>query len=165
MAAMTFSQFSFPTAITFGPGARSLLGDHLAAHGVARPLVVTDQGVGALPIFTDFVANLAAGGLDPRPFDGVRGNPVTSQVSAGVDAYRAHGADGIVGIGGGAALDVAKAIALMATHPGDLFDYEDEVEGARPVGPVPHLVALPTTAGTGSEVGRSAVISLSLIHI
>jgi alcohol dehydrogenase class IV len=162
---MTLSQFSFPTAITFGPGSRTLVGDHLRAHEVRRPLVVTDQGVGALPIFTDLVANLAAGGLDPLPFDGLWGNPVESQVTAGVAAYRAHGADGIVGIGGGAALDVAKAIALMATHPGHLFEYEDEVEGARPIGPVPHLVALPTTAGTGSEVGRSAVISDDVTHI
>jgi alcohol dehydrogenase class IV len=162
---MTLSQFSFPTAITFGPAARGLLVDHLRAQGVERPLVVTDVGVGALPLFTDLIANLAAGGLDPASFDGVWGNPVKSQVLAGVAAYRAHAADGIVGIGGGAALDVAKAIALMATHPGDLFEYEDEVPGARPIGPVPHFVALPTTAGTGSEVGRSAVISDDVTHI
>ena len=162
---MTLHEFSFPTAITFGPGARDLLVDHLRAHDVSRPLVVTDKGVGALGLFTDLVANLAAGGLDPLPFDGVWGNPVKSQVTAGVEAYHAHKADGIVGIGGGAALDVAKAIALMAGHPGDLFDYEDEMPGARPIGPVPHLVALPTTAGTGSEVGRSAVISDDVTHI
>lgn len=162
---MTLSQFSFPTAITFGPAARGLLVDHLRAHDVGRPLVVTDRGVGALPLFTDLIANLAAGGLDPAAFDGVSGNPVKSQVTAGVAAYRAHGADGIVGIGGGAALDVAKAIALMATHPGDLFEYEDEIPGTRPIGPVPHFVALPTTAGTGSEVGRSAVISDDVTHI
>jgi alcohol dehydrogenase class IV len=165
MAVVTFSQYSFPTAITFGPNARSLLVDHLRAHGVERPLVVTDRGVGALAIFTDLVANLAAGGLEPSPFDGVWGNPVKSQVIAGVQAYRAHAADSIVGIGGGAALDVAKAIALMATHPGDLFEYEDEMVGARPIGPVPHFVAVPTTAGTGSEVGRSAVISDDVTHI
>ncbi|HEY5155129.1 MAG TPA: iron-containing alcohol dehydrogenase, partial [Acidimicrobiales bacterium] len=105
---MTLHQFSFPTAITFGPGARDLLVDHLRAHDVSRPLIVTDRGVGALGLFTDLVANLAAGGLEPMPFDGVWGNPVRSQVSAGVEAYRAHQADGIVGIGGGAALDVAK---------------------------------------------------------
>jgi alcohol dehydrogenase class IV len=158
-------RFSFPTAITFGPGARSLLVDHLRALGLSRPLVVTDRGVGALPIFADLVANLAAGGHEPEPFDGVWGNPVASQVEAGVAAFRAHGADSIVGIGGGAALDVAKAVALMATHPGDLFDYEDEVPGARPIGPVPHLVAIPTTAGTGSEVGRSAVIADDVTHV
>ena len=158
-------RFSFPTAITFGAGARQLLVEHLRAHDVSRPLVVTDKGVGALPIFVDMVANLAAGGLEPEPFDGVWGNPVKSQVEAGVAAFEAHGADSIVGIGGGAALDVAKAIALMATHPGDLFEYEDEMPGARPIGPVPHFVAIPTTAGTGSEVGRSAVISDDVTHV
>jgi alcohol dehydrogenase class IV len=170
MTAMTLDQlelhrFSFPTAITFGPGARKLLVDHLRAHDVERPLVVTDRGVAALPLFTDLVANLAAGGLDPEPFDGVEGNPVKSQVDAGAASFRAHRADGIVAIGGGAALDVAKAVALMATHPGDLFEYEDEVPGAMPIGPVPHLVAIPTTAGTGSEVGRSAVISDDVTHV
>ena len=162
---MSLHEFSFPTAITFGPGARDLLVGHLRAHDVARPLVVTDRGVGALGLFTDLLADLAAGGLEPQPFDGVWGNPVRSQVSAGVEAYRDHGADGVVGIGGGAALDVAKAVALMATHPGDLFDYEDERPDGRPIGPVPHLVALPTTAGTGSEVGRSAVISDDVTHV
>jgi alcohol dehydrogenase class IV len=99
-------------------------------------------------------------------FDGVWGNPVASQVAAGVDAYRAHGADAIVGVGGGAALDVAKAIGLMATHPGELFDYEDEMPGARPIhDTVPYFVALPTTAGTGSEVGRSAVIADDDTHV
>jgi alcohol dehydrogenase class IV len=165
-AAMTISTFSFPTTIHFGAGARDLVARHLDDAGVRRPLVVTDRGVAALGMFTDFVANLAAAGLDPAPFDGVWGNPVESQVTAGVEAYRAHGADSIVGFGGGAALDVAKAVALMATHPGDLFDYEDEMPGARPItGDVPHLVALPTTAGTGSEVGRSAVISDDETHI
>ncbi|MEZ5143229.1 MAG: iron-containing alcohol dehydrogenase [Acidimicrobiales bacterium] len=78
----------------------------------------------------------------------------------------AHDADGIVGVGGGAALDVAKAVGLMATHEGRLFDYEDELPGARPVEDrIPHLVALPTTAGTGSEVGRSAVIADDATHI
>ena len=163
---MSISTFSFPTTIQFGPGARDLVASHLRDQGVQRPLVVTDKGVGGLGMFTDFIANLAAAGLDPAPFDGVWGNPVKSQVTAGVEAYRDHGADAIVGVGGGAALDVAKAIGLMATHEGDLFDYEDEMPGARPINDVlPHFVALPTTAGTGSEVGRSAVISDDATHI
>ncbi|MEI7593840.1 MAG: iron-containing alcohol dehydrogenase [Actinomycetes bacterium] len=162
---MTISQFSFPTAITFGPESRRLVVDHLRLHQIERPLVVTDNGVSSLPFFADLVANYAAGGLDPAIFDGVVGNPKKSQVTAGTAAYRTHGADGIIGIGGGAALDVAKAIALMSDHPGDLFDYEDELPGARPIGPVPHFVAIPTTAGTGSEVGRSAVISDDVTHV
>jgi alcohol dehydrogenase class IV len=163
---MSISTFSFPTTIKFGVGARDLVAAHLLEVGVQRPLVVTDKGVGGLGMFTDFIANLAAAGLDPAPFDGVWGNPVKSQVTSGVEAYRNHEADAIVGVGGGAALDVAKAIALMATHEGDLFDYEDEMPGARPIDDsVPYFVALPTTAGTGSEVGRSAVISDDETHI
>jgi alcohol dehydrogenase class IV len=161
----TLHEFSFPTAITFGPGARAELVFHLRGQGLSRPLVVTDRGVSALPIFTDLLANLAAGGHDPAVFDGVAGNPVVSQVTAGVEAFRAHEADSIVGIGGGAALDVAKAVALMASHPGHLFAYEDGIDHVHPIGPVPHWVALPTTAGTGSEVGRSAVISDDVTHI
>ena len=89
-----------------------------------------------------------------------------SQVVAGVEAFRAHQADSIVGLGGGAALDVAKAIALMAGHPGDLFDYEDDKPGALPIDQdIPYWVAIPTTAGTGSEVGRSAVISDEQTHV
>lgn len=164
--ATSLSRFSFPTTIHFGPGARTLVAPDLRAAGVRRPLVVTDRGVSALPMFGELVALLRDGGVEPGTFDGVWGNPVEHQVVAGVDAYRAHDADGIVGVGGGAALDVAKAVGLMATHEGRLFDYEDELPGARPVEDrIPHLVALPTTAGTGSEVGRSAVIADDATHI
>jgi len=99
-------------------------------------------------------------------FSGVWGNPVRSQVTAGVEAFRAENSDCVVGVGGGAALDVAKAVVLMVHHPGDLFDYEDDLPGARPVDQaLPFWVALPTTAGTGSEVGRSAVISDDASHV
>jgi alcohol dehydrogenase class IV len=158
-------RFSFPTDIRFGPGVRAGLVEHLRSQGLHRPLVVTDAGVSALPAFTDVVANLAAGGLDPEIYDGVRGNPVESQVVDGAAAYANHDADAVVGIGGGAGLDVSKAVALLASHPGSLFDYEDGTPGAEDIGPVPHLVALPTTAGTGSEVGRSAVISDERTHV
>ncbi|MCB1251302.1 MAG: iron-containing alcohol dehydrogenase [Acidimicrobiales bacterium] len=154
------STFSFPTTIRFGAGAVDELPDVLARAGVSRPLLVTDVGVSPLPFFAAIVERLDGAGLAPATFDSVVGNPVVAQVTAGVEAYRAHGADAIVGVGGGAALDVAKAIGVMATHDGDLFDYEDEVPGARPIEDrIPYFVAVPTTAGTGSEVGRSAVIA------
>src|SRR5947207_12219606 len=152
--------FSFPTLIQFGPGVRKDVGPHLAAQGVKRPLLVTDKGLAALPLPRELMDGLRAASLEPALFSDIAGNPVESSVTAGVAAYRAHRADSIVGLGGGAALDVAKAIALMATHPGALFDYEDGRQDARPIDKdVPYWVALPTTAGTGSEVGRSAVIS------
>jgi len=112
------------------------------------------------------VEGLQGGGLQTAVFSEIGGNPSKSQVTAGVDAFRAHSADSIVGVGGGAGLDVAKAVALMATHPGDLFEYEDGLAEPRQVdGPLPYWVAVPTTSGTGSEVGRSAVISDDETHI
>ena len=163
---MAIHRFSFPTLIHFGPGARKSLRAHLEEQGVRRPLLVTDRGLAALPVFQDIFGLLGGGSLAVGPFTGIAGNPVKSQVTAGVEAFHAHEADSIVGLGGGAALDVAKAVALMARHPGDLFDYEDDKPGARPIDQdIPYWVAIPTTAGTGSEVGRSAVISDEQTHV
>ena len=157
-------RFAFPTTIHFGPGARKLVADHLKAQGVNRPLVVTDRGLAALPVFKGFIDELR--GLDLAVFSGIWGNPVASQVAAGAAAYKLHGADGVIGIGGGAALDVAKAIALMAVHSGDILEYAWDHPQARPIEqPLPYFVALPTTAGTGSEVGRSSVISDDATHV
>lgn len=157
--------FSFPTLIYFGPGVRKDVGTHLAAQGVRRPLLVTDKGLAALPLPKELMDSVRGAGLDPALFADVSGNPTASQVAAGAAAYRAHRADGIIGLGGGAGLDVAKAIAVMATHEGNLFDYEDR-PGAKPIDKdIPYWVALPTTAGTGSEVGRSAVISDDETHV
>lgn len=163
---MSLSRFSFPTDIQFGVGARATVGTRLRAEGVKRPLIVTDRGLAPLAAVTDLQASLAREGFAVIAFSGVWGNPVKSQVLAGVAAFAAHNADSIVGVGGGAALDVAKAIALLVHHPGDLFDYEDDLPGARPFDqPIPFWVAVPTTAGTGSEVGRSAVISDDVTHV
>jgi len=159
---MTISTFSFPTTVHFGSGSSRLVGSHLAASGITRPLVVTDAGVAGLDWFAEWVATVP----DATVFAGVHGNPVAAHVRDGVDAYASASADGVVGIGGGAALDVAKAIALMATHTGELWDYEDEVPGARPItDAVAPIIAVPTTAGTGSEVGRSAVIADDDTHV
>jgi len=157
---MAIHQFNFPTRIQFGPGAVSLLPEALAEAGCSRPLVVTDRGLASRPEVRTTEARLAAAGVEAAVFAGVFGNPVKSQVLAGVEAYRQHRADSIVGLGGGAALDVAKAIAMLVHHPGDLFDYEDGKPDARPIDKeIPFWISIPTTAGTGSEVGRSTVIS------
>lgn len=161
---MTVHNFNFPTPIKFGPGARKLVAEHLKGLGYSRPLIVTDQGVAKQAFFGAFVAELKEAGLHPVVFDGVFGNPVKSQVSAGTHAFNDGDADAMIGIGGGAALDVAKAIAVTIHHAHDLFDYEDR-PGARAIDrDVPYWVAIPTTAGTGSEVGRSAVISDDTTH-
>jgi alcohol dehydrogenase class IV len=163
---MTLHSFSFPTAITFGAGARKNVAAYLSAAGVKRPLIVTDKGVAALPLATEFQQDLKAGGLTPGLFGGVWGNPTATQVEAGVAAYHDHKADAVVGLGGGAALDVAKAVALMAVHEGTVMDYAWDHPSRRAVTKeLPVFVALPTTSGTGSEVGRSAVISDDTTHV
>lgn len=159
-------RFNFPTTIHLGWGVRDQIGPHLKAQGLSKPLVVTDRGVAALPMLGELTAALAAAGLKAGVFSEIFGNPAKSQVTAGVKAFKDQGADSIVAIGGGAAIDVAKAIALMIHHPGDLFDYEDDLPGARPVDQkIPYWVAVPTTAGTGSEVGRSSVVSDDVTHV
>jgi len=161
---MNLHRFAFPTSILFGAGARREVAPHLRAAGFTRPLVVTDRGLAALPVFASFANELA--GVAHAVFSGVSGNPVRSQVVEGAKAYHAHQADSIVGIGGGAALDVAKAIAVMATHPGDILEYAWDHPQVRPIEhTLPYFVAVPTTAGTGSEVGRSSVIGDDATHV
>ena len=160
---MSISTFGFPTPIVFGAGARHQVSAHLRERGIRRPLVVTDRGIAPLPILGDFVAGLTA--LEPAVFSGVFGNPTGAQVMAGAEAYHAHGADAVIGFGGGAALDVAKVVAMMAVHPGSILDYAWG-PGMRPIDKeLPYLITLPTTSGTGSEVGRSSVISDDTTHI
>jgi alcohol dehydrogenase class IV len=163
---MTITKFSFPTTIHFGAGARKLLGAHLNSLGLKRPLIVTDKGLAALPLIAEISTSLSAAGLTPAVYGGIWGNPTGSQVMNGASAYKLHNADCVVGIGGGAALDVAKVVGLMATHPGDVMEYVWDHPKVRDiVNPLPHFVALPTTSGTGSEVGRSSVISEEASHI
>ncbi|HJU21958.1 MAG TPA: iron-containing alcohol dehydrogenase [Casimicrobiaceae bacterium] len=157
-------RFAFPTSILFGAGARKTIAKHLREAGRGRPLVVTDRSLAALPLFADFLRDLD--GVAHAVFAGVSGNPVRAQVVAGAAAYRAHDSDSIVGIGGGAALDVAKAIAVMAVHDGDILEYAWDHPNVRPItASLPYFVAVPTTAGTGSEVGRSAVIGDDVTHV
>jgi alcohol dehydrogenase class IV len=160
---MAIAQFSFPTAIHFGAGARKLVGPHLLERGLKRPLIVTDRALAALPVLADFRRHLRE--LNVAVFDGIFGNPTCAMVMAGAAAFKAHGADCVIGFGGGAALDVAKVVGVMATHPGDVLEYVWDHPSVRPIQhELPHFVALPTTAGTGSEVGRSSVVSENDTH-
>jgi alcohol dehydrogenase class IV len=161
---MSIERFAFPTTIHFGAGASKLVADHLKQQGVKRPLIVTDRGIAALPLLKAFVATLPD--LDVAVYSEIFGNPVRKQVMDGAVAYRQHRADAVIGVGGGAALDVAKAIALMSSHPGDVLEYAWDHPQVRPMDqPIPWFIALPTTAGTGSEVGRSSVISDDVTHV
>ncbi len=161
---MSIHSFAFPTPIQFGAGARKLVGPHLLAAGCKRPLIVTDKALGALPVLAEFRTHLA--GLDVAVYSGVFGNPTCSQVMDGAVAYKAHQADCVIGFGGGAALDVAKIVGLAATHEGDILEYVWDHPQVRPiVHALPYFVALPTTSGTGSEVGRSSVVSENDTHL
>jgi alcohol dehydrogenase class IV len=164
---MTITRFSFPTTIHFGPGARTLAGKHLHEHGLRRPLIVTDKGLAALPLMSELKAGLESAGLAVAVYGGVFGNPTGSQVMNGAAAYKAHEADCVVGVGGGAALDVAKVVGLLATHPGDVMEYVWDHPQVRAIdaATLPYFIALPTTSGTGSEVGRSSVISEEQTHV
>jgi alcohol dehydrogenase class IV len=162
---MAINRFAFPTAIHFGAGARALVAEHLRERGLKRPLIVTDQGLAALPVLAEFRQSLARG-LDVGVFSGVFGNPTCSQVMDGAAAYKALRADCVIGFGGGAALDVAKVVALMAVHDGHILEYVWDHPRVKPiVNELPYFVALPTTSGTGSEVGRSSVVSEDDSHL
>ena len=161
---MTITNFSFPTPIKFGAGARKLVAAHLLEQGCKRPLIVTDKALGALPVLAEFQSHLS--GLDVAVYSGVFGNPSCSQVMDGAAAFKAHRADCVIGFGGGAALDVAKIVGLAATHEGDILEYVWDHPQVRPiVHELPYFVALPTTSGTGSEVGRSSVVSENDTHL
>lgn len=156
----TIYQYNFPTTIRFGAGASKELPDYLAKNGLRRPLIVTDPVVAQLGFFRDIVGDLERRGLAGEIFSDIHKNPVKSDVYKGTDVFDAAGCDVIIGIGGGAALDVARAIVLRVNHREDLFVYDDLIGGDVYVtNDVPHFVTIPTTAGTGSEVGRSAIIS------
>ncbi|HXJ94343.1 MAG TPA: iron-containing alcohol dehydrogenase [Terriglobia bacterium] len=155
------SIWSFPNRIIFGAGAMGQLAESVKGLGISRPLVVTDPGVAACGLLDHVTGPLKAAGLGCAVFDRVEGNPTEASVYPGVEIYRREHCDGIVALGGGSAIDAAKAIRLKATHELPLEDYDDLKNGGDLITPnVPPLVAIPTTAGTGSEVGRSTVITL-----
>jgi alcohol dehydrogenase class IV len=154
------SQFNFPTTIRFGAGVINELPQYLQKSGFKKPLVVTDPNVFSLPFFKAIIADLKNSGFEPDVFYNIHKNPVKSDVYNGGDVYDTGKCDCIIGIGGGASLDVARAIALRINHREDLFKYDDLIGGDVYItNDVPVLITIPTTAGTGSEVGRSAIIS------
>ncbi len=159
--AMSVTAWSFPTRILFGVGAVRELGPLAKGLG-KKALIVTDAGVVGTGAIDKVRAALDAAGVAHATWDGVEGNPHEPNVFEGLAAYRAAGADLIVAVGGGSPLDVAKLVRLMATHEPPLAQYDDAIGGdAKIVRDVPPMLAVPTTAGTGSEVGRSGVVTLT----
>ncbi len=152
--------FNFPTPIRFGAGAINELYSYLKSNGLSRPLLVTDKNVAELPFFKKIAQDIEAKGMRAEVYNGMHKNPIKSDVIEGGVMFDQTKRDCVIGIGGGVAVDVARAIVLRVNHRRDLFDYDDLIGGDKYVTEdVPHFIAVPTTAGTGSEVGRSAIIS------
>jgi hypothetical protein len=151
---------NYLTTVQFDFGALSLIGQECRRLGIARPLIVTDKGVAATGLLARLTQALA--GIPHAVFDDTPANPTEGAVGAALARYREAAADGIIALGGGSPIDLGKGVALLATHPGPLVQYA-AVEGGSPkiTAAVAPLIAIPTTAGTGSEVGRGSVIVLA----
>jgi 4-hydroxybutyrate dehydrogenase len=155
------TEMSFPTRIVFGKGALQEVPNHLARLGVKRPLIVTDKGLADTGLLTRLTTVLERAKVAFAVFDGVEPNPTGATVERGLAAWRAANCDGVIGLGGGSSIDAAKGVRLLAAHPLPLAQYDDAKDGGRLVtNPLPPMIAIPTTAGTGSEVGRSFVVTL-----
>ena len=160
------ANWSYPTAIRFGAGRIKEIADACAAAGIARPLLVTDRGLAGLPITTGTLDLLEQAGLGRAIFSDVDPNPNEKNLAAGVAAFKAGGHDGVIAFGGGSGLDLAKMVAFMAGQTRPVWDFEDigdwwtraDADAIYP------NIAVPTTAGTGSEVGRASVLTNSETH-
>ena len=158
--------WNYPSAIRFGPGRIRELAGACRELGMLRPLLVTDPGLAALDLIENAAASCRDAGLACAVFSEVRGNPVEANVTAGVDCFREGGHDGVIAFGGGSALDAGKAIALMVGQNRSIWDFEDREDWFTRVnesGMAP-IIAVPTTSGTGSEVGRASVITDQTDH-
>jgi hypothetical protein len=167
MSVPSNSQWNYPTSIRFGVGRIAELPAVCNGLKMQRPLFVTDPQVAKLPMAHDCIRSLTAAGLACETHSDIQPNPVEANVTAGVSVYRAGRCDGVIAFGGGSALDVGKAVALMVGQTRPLWDFEDRadwwtrVDAAR----MASVIAVPTTAGTGSEVGRASVITDVRDHV
>ncbi|MTH99828.1 iron-containing alcohol dehydrogenase [Roseibium sp. RKSG952] len=158
--------WSYPTSVRFGVGRIKELPEVVKASAMKNPLLVTDPGLAALPMVSDAIDSLKASGLEAAVFSDVKPNPVDSNITAGVTAYKAGNHDGVIAFGGGSGLDAGKLIAFMSGQTRPIWDFEDIGDWwtrADPEGIAP-IIAVPTTAGTGSEVGRAGVVTNEATH-
>ncbi len=166
MSALPNVNWSYPTSVRFGVGRIKELADAVKAAGMSNPLLVTDPGLAGLPMVADAIADLKAAGLSAAVFSEVKPNPIDKNIEAGVEAFKAGDHDGVIAFGGGSGLDAGKLIAFMSGQTRPIWDFEDigdwwtraDTNGIAPI------VAVPTTAGTGSEVGRAGVVTNSETH-
>jgi alcohol dehydrogenase len=155
------SNWSYPTAVRFGPGRIAELAEALKLAGIAKPLFVTDPGLVNLPIVAKALEVLKKAGVPVAVFSKVDGNPTLKNLEDGLAAYKSGGYDGVIAFGGGSGMDIAKLVAFMSGQKRSVFDFEDREDWwtrADAKG-IASIVAVPTTAGTGSEVGRAAVVT------
>ena len=160
------ARWTYPTTIHVGAGKIADLAAHTAALGMQRPLVVTDKGLASLPMIAGIMTQLQTAGLQAALFSDVQGNPTDRNLVAGITAFRAGAHDGVIVVGGGSAMDVGKLVALMEGQSIPVWDLEDigdwwtraKADAIHPI------LAVPTTAGTGSEVGRAAVLTNTTDH-
>jgi len=154
------SNWNYPTTIWFGNGRISELANACSTLGIQNPLLVTDPGLATLPMIAEALTANRAAGVASELFSEIKSNPNGANIEAGVKHYNSGQHDGVIAFGGGSALDAGKAIALMAGQSRHLWDFEDVGDNWKRVNAerIAPLIAIPTTAGTGSEVGRAAVI-------
>ena len=166
MTTVLSGNWNYPTSIRFGAGRIKELSDSCKSVGMKNPLLITDPGLAALPMVNNAIAHNNANGLPTGLFSNVKPNPVSKNVDDGVKAYLAGGHDGVIAWGGGSGVDAAKAVALMVGQTGSIWDFEDVGDNWTRVNAdgVAPIVAVPTTSGTGSEVGRSSVIANEETH-
>ncbi len=160
------ANWSYPTAVRFGAGRIAEIAEACRAAGIAKPLLVTDKGLASMEITARTLDLMAAAGMGRGIFAEVDPNPTDINAAAGIEVYRTGGYDGVIAFGGGSGLDLAKVIAFMSGQTRPLWDFEDIGDWwtrADPKGIAP-IVAVPTTAGTGSEVGRASIITNSATH-
>ena len=158
---MSLSIFSFPNKIIFGVGTINALSEQLSAFSPHKVLLVTDKGIRQVGLANEVTQRLEAARIDYAIFDGVHSNPIEEDVFDGANVFQQEGCDFVIGMGGGSPLDVAKLICLKATHPLPLEEYEVFNGGLEKISSdLPSMLAIPTAAGTGSEVGRGAVVTI-----
>jgi alcohol dehydrogenase class IV len=166
MAVQITGAWNFPTRVITGAGRIAELPDACRAYGLTRPLLVTDRGLAGTDLIAGVVRRVRDARIPISVFSDVKGNPTESNLYAGVAAFKAGGHDGVVAVGGGSALDVGKCVAFMVAQSRPVWDFEDigdwwtraNTDGVAPI------IAVPTTAGTGSEVGRAGVITREDAH-
>jgi len=166
MTIQTTGAWNFPTRVVTGAGRIADLPQACRTYGMARPLLVTDRGLAASDLIAGILKRVRDAGIPIGIFSDVKSNPTDANLLAGVDAFKAGGHDGVIAVGGGSALDVGKCVAFMVAQTRPVWDFEDvgdwwtraNIEGIAPI------IAVPTTAGTGSEVGRAGVITREATH-